>query len=601
MAVNDIITTQQTYAANAVEDADSFLADLRDISSSYYFGAFADVLIPEPGYGFDTLDEIKDLLTNFFPAAPDVGDISATAPTYTPGTVTLPEAQPIPEFTATPPTLAIPAAPDNTLPTVPATPIITDPTLPDSPVVTLPVAPEVGLITLPDVPSVEIPTFDAQRPVDDLVAPSNNFEFYEQLYSSALMDELKSKLLNDLQNGGYGIEPADEAALWDRARSREIEAAMSEAESLIAQAASRGFSLPPGDLNVALQRAEQNVQEKISGISRDIALKRADLYVQNRQFTIEQTRQLEQVLIGYHNSVMERALNAAKATLDAAIQIFNAQVSRYNARLDTYKTEAAVFESRLRAAMTQVEIYRATLEGKKVEADIQRVRVDVYNAQLAGVTAVVNLYKTQMEAAQVQAGIERLRIDAFRSLIDAYSAQVQAKVAEFNMYDSQIKGEIAKVNAYESEARAYSAVVTGARAKTDLLIARLRGEVDVESHKVDVFKAQLDKYRADIGAQAEVIRSKIGAFVGETQGAAARAGALGEALKINLSERDLEFKRNVENARLAIQNAQLFLEGAMKSADIRVRAGGAAAGYYQALVGSALNSINTLSSLVEQV
>mgnify|MGYP001562751582 CR=1 FL=1 len=597
MAVSDVIAAQQAYATDAISDANGFLNALSDLASASYFSAQSNASIPSPGFAWDTTEETTALLTGFFPVALEVDDISAMAPMFVPDTVdSLPDIV-VPDFTSVAPVLDLPQAPSAALPSVPTAPSISDPVLPSAPIITLPTAPVVTGISFPEVPGLEIPTFVSSLPIDDLVAPTNSFEFFEQLYTSALLDALQAKLLDALQNGGYGIEPIDEAALWDRARSRELEAALSEAEDLVAQAASRGFPLPPGDLTVVLQRAHQKAQGKISGVNRDIALKRADLYVANRQFTIEQTKQLEQVLIGYHNSVMERSLNSAKAVLDASIQIFNAQVSRFNARLDSYKSEAAVFETRVRAALAGVEIYRVQMEGKRIEVDVQRAQVEVYNAQLNGVNSVVNLYKVQMEAAQVQAGVERLRIEAFRSLVDAYTAQVQAKVAEFNMFESQIKGEVAKMQAYEVEARAYTATVDGAKAKADVAIARLRGQLEVAKNTVDVFRTEMEGYKTDILAQAQTIDARVRVYGGQVQGASAKSSAVGEALRLDVSKKDLEFRRNVENAKIAVEDARTFLTGAIESAKVRLGSSDAASRYYTALVGAAVNSINTLTAL----
>lgn len=599
MSVETIIADQQAYAQNALASSSEILGKLETLADSS-FSAQSNASIP--GYTLDSshLATLQALLLGFFPANISVADISATAPVYTPTDIDDLEDVPVPEFTKAAPTLEIPAAPSSALPSVPTAPSITDPVLPSAPVVTLPTAPTVGTITLPEPPSIEIPAFTMTLPVDDLVAPSNDFAFFEELYSSALLDALQAKLLADLENGGYGIEPTDEAALWDRARARELEGAMAEMETILVEGAARGFPMPPGDLNVALQRSHQNLQDKVSTIGRDIALRRSELYVESRKFTMTEVKALENILIGYHNSVMERSLNAAKAVLDASIQIFNAQVARYNARLESYKTEASVFESRVRAALAQVEIFRVTMEGKRLEADLQKVQVDVYNAQLNGVNAVINLYKTQMEAAQIQANIEQLRIQAFRALVDAYQAQVQAKVAEFNMFESRIKGEVAKMNAFESEVRAYTATVEGAKIKADIAIARLKAQLEEAGHGLQVYQTQANVYKTDIEAQAETIRARTSVFGAQVQGASAQANAIGEAHKLDLSEKDLEFKRNAENARIAIEDAKIFLEGLVKSAEIRVRAGEAGSRFFASFASAAVNSINTLASAIAQ-
>ena len=595
MSVESTIALQQSYAANAVSQADGFLDILRNIASSGFH------IIPGPGapeFTWDSSETTRDFLLSLAPTEPSFGAIAGVAPTYAPTTVGTLADVPVPDFTQVAPVLVMPTTPSSVLPTAPTAPAISDPVLPSSPVLTFPTAPVLTAITLPEPPSIEVPEFTATIPVDDLVAPTNSFAFYEELYQSELLDELKAKLLADMQNGGYGIETADESALWDRARSREIEGAMSEMDTLLVDSAARGFPLPPGDLNVALQRAHQRLQDKVSTVSRDIALKRADLYVENRKFTIEQTRQVEQILIGYHNSVMERALNAAKAVLEASIQIFNAQVARYNARLDTYKTEATVFEARVRAALAQTEVYKIQMEGKRLEVDIQRAGIEVYNAQLAGLNTIVNLYKTQMEAAQVQAGVERLRIDAFRALIEAYTSQVQAKVAEFNMFEASIRGQVARVGAYEAEVRAYTATVEGAKAKTNILVARLEAQIKVAQNAIEVYKAQADVYKTDIGAQAQTIDAQTKIYGSQVGAFSAITGAVAEAARLDLSGRQVQAQTNIANANIGIEQAKVMLQSLVASAEINVKAGGYAADYYKALIGSALNALGTLSAQI---
>lgn len=594
-----IIAQQQAYAATTIEASRGILQSLAEMALPTIFtGGPKPVEIPDPGFEFDTSAELQDRLIGLFPAGLSVDEITAQKPEFSPVTVDELETVVVPDFNKAAPILEMPSVPNSALPSAPTAPFITDPVLPSAPVLSMPSAPVLGGITIPEPPSVEIPVFTFSAPVDDLVTPTNNFSFFEEAYSSALLDELQVKLMNDLQSGGYGIEPLDEAMLFNRERDRETEAMLQRIDNAGRAMAMRGFPLPTGELSIHFDRAVQDMQNKLSSVSRDIALKRADLYVDNRKFTIEQTKGLEQILIGYHNSVMERALNAAKAVLDAAVKIFDAQVSRFNARLDAYKTEATVFEARVRAALTQVEIFKAQMEGKRLEVDVQRTQVEVYNAQLAGVNAVINLYKTQMEAAQVQAGVERLRIESFRALIEAYTSQVQAKVAEFNMFESGVKGQVARMQAFESEVNAHTAVVGGVRAKADILIARLKGQIDIAGQNIETYKTRADEYKTDIAGQTATINAKTQVYGAQVQGASAQSSALADGIRLDISAKDLEMKRNIAQATIAVEYAKLLLQEIVATADMRVKAGVAGAQFYQALAGGAVNSINTLAASV---
>lgn len=266
----------------------------------------------------------------------------------------------------------------------------------DFPVVSGGLRPDVtglGVAAPPEAPSIVISTpIDILLPPDDLLAPTNNFTYFEAAYSSVLLDPLKSKLLNDLLNGGYGIDTADEQALFTRARDREAEAALTRVDAAGRSLASRGFALPPGELSISIDRAYQEFQNKSSSISREIFVNRADRFVDNRKFTITEVRQLETVLIGFHNSVQERALNVARATAEVAIQVYNAMVLRYRARLEAAQIAAGVQRDKIQAEVARAEAAVRLFQGQiqAYEANLRRV-VDISNLQ-------VQLYRADIEA-----------------------------------------------------------------------------------------------------------------------------------------------------------------------------------------------------------
>jgi hypothetical protein len=245
----------------------------------------------------------------------------------------------------------------------------------------------------PAVPDFNIPTIqDVSLPVDDLLAPTNDFSYFEAAYESTLLDPLKAKLLTDLVNGGYGIDTADEQALLQRVRDRETALALARIDETGRTMAARGFPLPPGELSIAIDRAQQELQSKVSSASREIFIDGTKRFVENRQFTIREVRALEQILIGFHNSVQERALNVAKATAEFSILVFNALVARYRTRVDAAKITADVEIARVQAhslrAQALLEAYRGQIAAYEANlrrlVESARLRVELYRADIAG-------------------------------------------------------------------------------------------------------------------------------------------------------------------------------------------------------------------------
>lgn len=503
----------------------------------------------------------------------------------------------VPEFAATPPSINIVDAPAISLPTLPVQPSITDVTLPTAPTVTLPTAPTLTAISIPTPPSISIPAFTSTLPAEDFLTPTNNFSFAEQPYVSAMLDAEKAKLLNDLENGGYGIEPLDEQGLYQRARDREVDTTLMAVDEIYRAAGGRGFPLPPGDTQIMIGRALQSQQEKLSSVSREIMIKRADQYVENRKFTITEVRALETVLMNYWNSVQERGLNAAKATLDAAIAIYEAQLKRYTARLDAYRTDAQVFEAKIRAVATQIEIYRTQIQAAQVSVDVQRIQVEVYNAQLKGVETTVEIYKTQMEAANIASQVQRTKIEAYRALIDAYTAQVQGQVAVQSAYEAKTRGELAKAQVYETQARAYSAQVEGLKVKSEVLINKARAQWEQARVRIESYKGQLEGADITLKSQLGLIEANIKTYQSQSQQYIAQTNALAEQFKLDESAIQNSRAIQVKQAEVQIATAQLRLTKAIET--LKVQASGLAIGgdYWKNVIASISGSIQSIATV----
>lgn len=592
--VDEVQSTTRTDTANTFAAAQTFLNNLAGIEAG---NEIVIEGLPDPSFLSDVTIDAEDFLQRFLPPpaglVPTIYVPEAVAPELTFTTV---EAPVIPEFTRTVPSLDFPTVPDTTLPSTPTVPSIAEPEIPVAPTLSLPVVPTFTPVSIPLPPSVDIPAFTAGLPSEDFLTPSNTFEWAEEAYASELLDAQKAKLLDALENGSYGIESADELALWERARDREMENALGATEDIFRSTASRGFPIPPGSAVVALQRAQQELQDKMSEVSRDIALKRAELYHDTWKFTITEVRALEQILTSMHMSIQERALNAAKVSIDVAIAVYDAQLRRYNARLDAYRTEAQVFEAKIRAALAQVEIFRTTMEGKRLEVEVQRQTVELYRAQLNGVEALISIYRTQMEAASVRAGIERTRIDAFRSLIDAFTAQVQSKVAQFGMYEAQIRGEQAKVQAFEAEVRAYVAQVEGLKAKSDISLGNLRAETEQARAKTDIYRADLSAAELVLKSQTESIDAVAKRYGLDVQRYSSQLNALVEAYRLKQQRQRDVLDANFKTAEVKINNARMAFEGVKTVLETRLGAQRIAASYYGPVLAGLVQAVQGITS-----
>lgn len=597
--VSSIISSQQGYVGSWVTQADAFIAQVAALSDTAITVDVPDDLEFEVVH---TTDALIATLLGQKPARPALTVPDIGSPPTAPD-IEVPDAQEvqIPTFVGSAPSLDIPPTPSLDFGSAPAAPSVDDPVLPDAPTLDFPTAPTFSAIALPVAPSIQLPVFTASSPLDDLVAPTSVFAFAEEQYQSALLDSAKAKLLDNIQNGGYGIEPDDEQALFERARARIAETTSATVDQILSGYASRGFPLEPGEARVAIGKAHQDALNQAADANRTIVLERSRLYVENRQFTLREARELETVTMQYHTAFMERTLNAAKATLDAAVAIFNSQIARYNARVAAYQAEAVVFESRIRAASTQVDIYRTEVEAAGLQQEQQRNAVELYRAQLSGVQSLVEIYRARMEAANVQASIERVRIDAFRGLVDSYSATVQANVARFQAYESVVRAQVARVDGFRGEVEAFRASAEAARAQAETSTANAQLKVERARAQISAYQGEVAAFQANADAQIRVAGSAAEIYRADAAVYQAVASAIAEGARVQVEEgaNNIRWNTEVQKAKTSIAIAQI--DKVKASAQLRAQTAEFGATFYQSVVAATLGSINTLATLVENV
>lgn len=454
----------------------------------------------------------------------------------------------IPALSLNPPTLNTFTAPTIINPADPGNaPNVLGIALPIAPVIntsaiTLPSFPNLPPVAVPVFTPPTMPTLVANQPAyNELTTPTNTFVFNEVAYTDALLNATTNKILNDLLNGGYGIDVTDENAMWYRAAERELvntDIAIMEASRA---AAARGFVLPPGSLFDQISVAELAAQQKNSSLNREIAIKRADMFVENRRFMVTQGISLEGILINYYASMQERAINVQKLGVELGIQVFTMQLDKYKVQWDVYKTQVDVYNSLLHAVEIQNSIFRTQIEAAQLSAEVQKIVAEIYQTEVNAVNAVVELYKAQMEAARVQAEIERLQLEGYKITVDAYSSKVQANYTQFQMFKAQIESNELLVETYKAQAEAYLAVVRGLEAPIELQKVAVELEiaenaqildkyrVDMQRYGIDVqrtvsqIQALMQKYDADI--QNYGVQLKSVEFYNESQVSVARANA----------------------------------------------------------------------------
>jgi hypothetical protein len=462
---------------------------------------------------------------------------------------------------------------------------------------TLPAVPTYEDLNIPTVPSIDYYTFDLAAPDGSYVqVPDNKFIFENSDYSSTLVDAVSAELIQRLA-GGTGIPVDVEYAIWQRGKDREVKNQGKTEDEILAKNATRGFQRPPGSVMAALDMAAQESQHKIADLSREIMIKQAELEQSNIKHAIETAISLENTLSNSYNQYMNRALDAAKYVQQIAILLYEAQVTKFQVELQAYTAAAEVFKIRTQAELTKAEIYKAEVEGQKLIVDLNNSKVQLYIAQIEGIKQAVDIYKTEWEAVQTQIQAEATKIELYKSQVDAYTAEisgysaevgayaerVRAEAAKADVYDSQVKAFASRIQAYASQVDAGRTIATTYIASDELNIkaalAKIEAIVKETEIQTNVFRAEVDKYRAQAQATAT-----------ENDGLATIQNAYNQKLNVEAS-----YAVGATNAQIAYYN---YLRQATEgSAGLALESLKGSAQIASSLTAAAMSGVNLSSSV----
>ncbi len=457
----------------------------------------------------------------------------------------------IPIMTFRPPDYNMPETPVLETVTPPGDlPQINMPNVPSAPNISLPDPPAIDEIPMPSPPDIRIPLFDSELPAPIIDIPGD-FNWQETPYYSEVWCNLLNNVLDGLKNGGTGLDPEVEQEIWDRAKRRqsiEDDATMRKIRDTYS---ARGYDMPPGALGGAEIEAYRNADLNKQNLNSDIAVKQAELAQANTNFILDKGVQLEQILRGFHDSQANRSFEAAKMIFQSGIEIMNARIAKSNLELEKYKADAAVYESRVKAALTAVEVYKAQVEAAKVSSDVQKNLVQIYGMQIEAVNTYVKMYATQMEAVKVAAQIEQTKMEIYNLETKAYIARMEAEKIKFDIYSTQVEAEKAKATMYAEQVRAYIAEVEAAKAQLEAENIKLEAVLKQNTMKIEKYRGELTGYTAEIDAIGKELSATVDVFRAEIQAYSAETNADAAYYDTKIKEIDakiMEARFNLEKA-----------------------------------------------------
>jgi chromosome segregation ATPase len=336
----------------------------------------------------------------------------------------------------------------------------------------------------------------------------------------------------------------------------------------------------------------QDAQSKIIELSREIAIKQAELEQENLKFTISQIITLEDMLIKEFLSFTQLSFEVAKYKKDYELSIYNASLTALSSKIEIYKAYTISYETKLKGELSKLDVFKAEIEGERLSFEANAQKINIYTAAIDGIKASVDIYKTEISAISERLQAETAKVTAYSAEIQAYSTLVQAKTSEYSAYSEQIKGELAKVEIYNSQVNAYAARVSAYSAKADVLIKNASFEESIEDLKIKKYVADSDAYIKSIQSDQAAYSNALDLYKGQVEVYNAKIGYNTSVAGIKFKNIESTLAINKAKADIAIQNATLSLQALSQAHQSAIAGKSAAGSIHQAIGSSALNAIN---------
>lgn len=497
------------------------------------------------------------------------------------------------DFDEAAPELSLPIAPVVIYGAVPAIPAVGDVSVPAAPVLTMPAEPSYLELTtiafsgvdlhegwldgLGDVPKLELA---APTPYSYTLGPE---------YSSELLSKLKA-VLSTRMNGGTGIAPGVEQAIWARARDRETSIAFANEAEIMRSSEALGFPLPTGAIAAQLREAQGAYYDKLSGLSRDIAIKQADLEQENLKQTIASGMQLEGQLIDYSYKMEQLTFETAKLYAENAIQMHNVALEQFKTLLIGYQAYASVYKTIIDAQMAKVEVYKAQLQGEKTKAETNQVLVAQYKAAVEAGMAQVEIYRAQVGAAQTLVQLEQAKIGAAGEQIKAFVATVNAETSKVEAYKAQVQAEATKIEIYRTKAQVYSAKAGAQADRSRAYISRYQALTSAKS-------SEWDAYRARVGAESARIDALGRQSSALLEGYKAATASVQSQAVLQTTIWETSMKQYEAGIRVGQEAAKMNNDAMIQTNNARLDAAKAGTQVYAQLAASAYGMLNTSAGI----
>lgn len=154
----------------------------------------------------------------------------------------------------------------------------------------------------------------------------------------------------------FGLDKTVLDIVWNQARDRAYRTAQSEQDTAAALYSIRGFTLPAGAMADTIAQIERRATDAALDVSRDQAIKDADIKVDIFKLGLQLATQLKTAILSALADFYRMWVTIPDKDIERARIKASAQAALYNALSSYYNVEIAFQELRLKSGQTTAEI-----------------------------------------------------------------------------------------------------------------------------------------------------------------------------------------------------------------------------------------------------
>ena len=200
-----------------------------------------------------------------------------------------------------------------------------------------------------------------------------------------------------INEGGTGINPAVEAALWERGRARILKQAQRDIASAQEKYARAGWPLPPGAMLNDMAMIRQDSRDKLAEQSRDISVKSFDAELENVRFAVKTAGDLFTQALQAVSDYVRTMMLAPQTAAQLATSLSGLKNDAARTLVALYQAQNSALEPFIRLEITDAEL--------KQRANEANLRAKMETAQLRAQAALANLRMVGDAAAASLNGI----------------------------------------------------------------------------------------------------------------------------------------------------------------------------------------------------